>query len=580
MKFMNTYEWMISTLSPVHIGCAEDYTPTEYVVDNTVKLYCFYIGHLASLGDAAISKEVSSALTAGTGEEQLRKVHKVLNNYRDKIIPIAGTSAAMCSGVLNHYRSTQSRNHDFNRNGIERTSYQPLSQLPYLPGSSIKGAIRTALLDNASVSKAPLGKQFIERINRFNNMIEEVNHGSEKFALRLKLQFSRKDYLAELKNIEKELAGYADDLEKEHLGSFESDPLRAIKIGDGIANDTGIEKEIRFCLNRSRSGRKTQAQSKGLYTRLEYIVEHQPEAIKIAITIQDLSSVAGMKGKHNKLITPAPYCLKTWEQIIEACNAYYLPRLQKDLQLVLKLKPGSTWVKQIREIFSAGLLQDIENKRVLLLRVGKHGGADCNTVTGRKIKIKLSDDKRNLPTGKIEKIPLYCFDDEPRTTWFSGDDLDNPSDLLPHGWIVLSKNNLPWQSCMPGFQRREDRKADMCRQAEEAAARQAREQAKAEAAAAREQALVAMTPNQRQIEEFRDYCQKRAGELGKSQEALNAVIHTKARQLIKQALEEAAWTTEEKRALADVVSEWLPKLVRQMDKDQLKKLKLAALRGN
>lgn len=118
------------------------------------------------------------------------------------------------------------------------------------------------------------------------------------------------------------------------------------------------------------------------------------------------------------------------------------------------------------------------------------------------------------------------------------------------------------------------------RQAEEAIARQTKKQAQANAAAAREQVLAAMTPNRRQVEEFRDFCQRRAEQLGKNQEALNATIHNKARQLVKQALTETIWTPEEKNTLADVVAEWLPRLVKQMDKKQLSKLKLSALRSN
>ena len=89
-----------------------------------------------------------------------------------------------------------------------------------------------------------------------------------------------------------------------------------------------------------------------------------------------------------------------------------------------------------------------------------------------------------------------------------------------------------------------------------------------------------MTPNQRQIEEFHHFCQIRAEQLGKHQEALNGDIHNRARQLVAKAFDNVEWAAEEKHALAEVISEWLPKLVRQMDKDQLKKLKLAALRGN
>ena len=34
MNFLDTYDLVISTLSPVHVGCGEDYEPTNYVIDD------------------------------------------------------------------------------------------------------------------------------------------------------------------------------------------------------------------------------------------------------------------------------------------------------------------------------------------------------------------------------------------------------------------------------------------------------------------------------------------------------------------------------------------------------------------
>lgn len=40
MNFLETHDLVISTLSPVHIGCGEDYEPTNYVIDGNT-LYAF-----------------------------------------------------------------------------------------------------------------------------------------------------------------------------------------------------------------------------------------------------------------------------------------------------------------------------------------------------------------------------------------------------------------------------------------------------------------------------------------------------------------------------------------------------------
>src|SRR5690606_9702287 len=117
--------------------------------------------------------------------------------------------------------------------------------------------------------------EFLKQIQDFNTMIEEYDPGNGKLLLRLKRQYTRRDYNDARKDIEKAIAKISSVLGTDLLGGkFETDPLRALKVGDAAPLDIEIEREIRFCLNRSRSGRRSQAQVKNLYTRLEYIREH------------------------------------------------------------------------------------------------------------------------------------------------------------------------------------------------------------------------------------------------------------------------------------------------------------------
>ena len=59
----------------------------------------------------------------------------------------------------------------------------------------------------------------------------------------------------------------------------------------------------------------------------------------------------------------------------------------------------------------------------------------------------------------------------------------------------------------------------------------------------------------------------------------NAAFHNKARALAKAAHEGADWSVDEKRAAAEAIETWLPKLVKLDIKDERKKLKLSALKG-
>ena len=126
------------------------------------------------------------------------------------------------------------------------------------------------------------------------------------------------------------------------------------------------------------------------------------------------------------------------------------------------------------------------------------------------------------------------------------------------------------------------------RQQREAAAAEAEKQkhaaeaavrAEADALAARQAALAAMSPNLRRVEEFKTTFAARAEQLRGNRERQNADFHGRARKLAQDALAGADWTAEERKAAADAILEWLPRVVEKIDKDQFKKLKLNALRG-
>lgn len=125
----------------------------------------------------------------------------------------------------------------------------------------------------------------------------------------------------------------------------------------------------------------------------------------------------------------------------------------------------------------------------------------------------------------------------------------------------------------------------------EAEARAAKDQADRarDAQAQREHAqrqarLAALSPNQRRIEEFSTQAQQRLEQLRGGKEKPNTGIHSAAQQLAKAAAESSDWSTDEKRALAEALETWLPRLVEKFDrkdewKDARRKLKLAALKG-
>ena len=109
--------------------------------------------------------------------------------------------------------------------------------------------------------------------------------------------------------------------------------------------------------------------------------------------------------------------------------------------------------------------------------------------------------------------------------------------------------------------------------------RLARRQAETKAAAEQATKLASLSENARQVEGFIQHCKSRSEELRGGKEKPNMQTHQMAQKLAKTALEGSTWTAEEKSAAADALAEWLPKVVSVDIKDERKKLKLAALRG-
>ena len=106
-------------------------------------------------------------------------------------------------------------------------------------------------------------------------------------------------------------------------------------------------------------------------------------------------------------------------------------------------------------------------------------------------------------------------------------------------------------------------------------------QAETKAAAEQATKLASLSENARLVETFVQACQQKLVSMGSNgkKDKAHTDLHTKAIALSKTALEGSTWTAEEKSAAADALAEWLPKVVSVDMKDERKKLKLAALRG-
>ena len=199
-EFRKTDKLKITVLSPVHIGASTDLEPTEYVIysekeksatsqkqeapvvicpecgyKNPIKewvclncesdlprqsapvkqaepakmpdshLYTFTPGQLSE----ALSDTDKKTLLKEAGKGELMALQNFFKSKASVMIKTATKRAFVCREVAKKYEekfgNVNSKSNDFAKFNIEKQISDAVTGLPYIPGSSIKGAIRTAL---------------------------------------------------------------------------------------------------------------------------------------------------------------------------------------------------------------------------------------------------------------------------------------------------------------------------------------------------------------------------------------------------------------------------------------------------
>jgi len=574
MNMLNVYQLLITPLSPVHVGCGESYEPTNYVIEGGI-LYEFDTAAVTGTLDGADRKGLLELASRRPTTEMIQAVQKFFYERRWKLLAHALQHVPVLPGVTALYArrvgQTASREADgrkvINKLEIDRTAYNPVSRQPVLFGSSLKGAIRTALLDQVNAGRPA-----------------QESKGLHEFQGRLFRYYNR-------------------DNRHMHL---ERDPMRLVHVADAVWNgERGLyATHIRLAVNRKKSPvkdeqgrlRKSQAEAKDLYQILECLPAWHYRAFAGQLRVQ---SMTGLPKRLDGMV-PAADLRFDVARIAQACNAFYRHLLEEETrQLRERGVLDPCWDKTLQT-----LLQKAEEKftrgEAFLLRVGRHSGAESVTLNGvRRIRIIKGKDETPdyLPTAK--------------TWWLAAEEKDQMHNLLPFGWLLVEvypmQADVPeWNAlkdvCTPSLeqarrlaealQRKLAESAATHRKAEESrrmaeAERQRREEEerrKAQEAAARQAWLATLSPRMREVEDFKAKAQARKAQLGTGKEKANTGIHTLAHQLVKSALENPDWTVEEKRSLAEAIETWLPQLVERLDrkddwKEARKKLKLAMLKG-
>jgi CRISPR-associated protein Csm5 len=547
MNFLRSAQLALTPLSPIHIGCGEDFEPTNYVIENGL-LYGF------DPSRAMLPENLRQRLSQLGDKADLLGIQRFFREHRQHFIPHAHVLMPVAAGLAADYEKQVGQvanneangNRVFNQLFIERASHS--GDHPYIPGSSFKGALRTTLIDAINNGRRVTDPDERKKSNRLEERLLE--------------------------------------------GDFASSPLRLMKAADFMPAGE-VSRQVLYAVNRKKDrvldNDGMERQPRGIAARKECIAHGQYRALSSSVVLHDLSP------HNNPKTTPAESRRPTdLYQVAKDCNRYHLQRLTKEIEVLDQrglLNPA--WKQAIDNLLTGEVGKLLHNGQAMLVRLGRYGGAESKTLSGEGVaQIKIMEGKG--PDGRQKS----SYQSTTKTVWLAAQTANDQKHLIPFGWALIEINpqrELPelkaW--CEHEAASRPDMQAIYAefasaqaaaieqrdQQAAQRLAAEAAERAQVEAEHQRAEQLATMTAAQRAIDTFAEECKKHAAQLMGRLDKPNTAYHAKANQLAKTALESTDWTPEEKAAAADAIEEWLPRLVAVDAKDMRKKLKLNALRG-
>jgi CRISPR-associated protein Csm5 len=528
----------ISTLSPVHVGCDEVYEPSGFVIHDGL----LHVLDPADLAAALSDNERRQLAGLADQREPIGALQRFFRDSAARFAGFASQQVAVAEAIAREYQQKAGQatqrgaagEATYNLFPIARTAYRPFDGTPYLPGSSLKGSMRTAWLNK--------------------RLVDVPQPADRKTSSR---------------SLEERLLGYS-------AGKFENDPFRHLALADAHPEEAGTPPPTRVLYAISKKKRPPRADERGS-PELKVFLETIPDALPAAF-------LGEIRLDNEKM---------RWNSLCDACNAFYRPQLEAELDHpVLGELLDAGWKRLIGGLLGRELGELIAARQGFLLRVGRHSGAESVTLDGwRRIKIlgarvdgrQTSDYRPNTTEKRYASLTRSSDGGLLPFGWLWVDACDDRhrhlSDTIRQ---QLAARSLPLRQAHADRlwhleEKAEQRAATAAAVHDRQRAEQAAARAEAEAREVRAQVLAAMSPNRRRVEEFIADFAARAEQLRGNRENANAAFHTRARALAAEAI---GWSHAERVAAADAIEEWLPKVVKVDLKDERKKLKLPALRAS
>lgn len=311
---LQNFRCYITPLSPLYIGCGVTYTPMEYVIDQGV-LYHF------AAGMVPLSERMRKDLEVASDSSELCAVPALFAKNRNYFAAFADYAVEVDKKIEADYKRMTLAFDDRNQNQVFRTAFRQLptgATAPYVPGSGLKGVIRTALVDRLS-----------------GNRIQQ-------------------------KGFEKELLG----------GDFEYSPLRFLKVGDFLCLRNPLMR-VERCSRYYKAGSEL-AMKRSVFNKFEYVMPAQYRLFEGQIELQ--SPVEECVDERR--------CYQSMEEVARDLNRFYAERFAESCREELWQRSRleeKRWIDECQRLFRQ-LAAGMRAGRLALIRIGGNVGAESMTL--------------------------------------------------------------------------------------------------------------------------------------------------------------------------------------------------------
>jgi len=326
----NPIKVRLHVISPIHIGCDDVYEPTGFVIDEQKKKLIEFdlIEFVKNL-----TPDKRNEFTKITSSDNLLGIFKAIKRFYEP--KIKGREVEIVDYLVEHYKNilrmgTFDKKAVINQFTIQRTAYNPYTNQPYIPGSSLKGSLRTAYLN--VVAKKRGITNFNDRSDKLESFLLKRQEGKQKFS---------------------------------------TDPFRMVKVSDFLPVEN-VKTRILYAINRKKqkSDKATFAERGGVYQIFEVI---QPNAVfEGIINVNIPEKESGIKNPINI------------ETLLSSTHKFYEGNLEQEIQPL----NDALGIKHKADMSANSKFQSKFKESAFLVRIGRHSSAEAVTIEGnRKIKI-------------------------------------------------------------------------------------------------------------------------------------------------------------------------------------------------